>query len=106
MMERNITYHVSADRTDRTLFILEKLGIGNVIKEEKRFDENGRGSWECLTDTGVLLVKSLDNTIIVTLYIPNLSKVNALYKGNTPSWVFKMVKKNQQYAKMQNKVKG
>ena len=96
MMERNITYHISEDRIDRAVFI---------IKECRQVDDKGRVSWQCLTDTGVLLVLSEDKKICVTLYIATLPKVSAMYKGKTPSWVIAKVRKNKHLAEMQNKVK-
>jgi hypothetical protein len=81
------------------------IGIGEVIKEQKCVDEKGRISWQCLTNTGVILVLSEDKKIAVTLYIATQPKVSAMYEGKTPSWVIKMVRKNKELAEKQNKVK-
>lgn len=104
MMKRNITYHISEDRIDRAMFIMTTIGIGEVIKEQRCIDAKGRVSWQCLTDTGVLLVLSEDKKLCITLYIATQPKVSALYEGKTPSWVMKMVKKNKDLAMQQNKV--
>lgn len=105
MMKRNCSYHISEDRLDRAMFIMTTIGIGEVIKEQKCVDEKGRISWQCLTDTGVILVLSEDKKIAVTLYIATQPKVSAMYEGKTPSWVIKMVRKNKELAEKQNKVK-
>jgi hypothetical protein len=105
MMKRNITYHISEERVDRACYIMQTIGIGEVIKEEKCVDEQGRISWQCLTNTGVILVLSEDKKIAITLYIASQPKVSAMYKGNTPSWVINMVRKNRKYAEEQNKVR-
>ena len=105
MMKRNCTYHISEDRLDRAMFIMTTIGIGNIIKEQKCIDEKGRISWQCLTDTGVILVLSEDKQVAVTLYIATQPKVSAMYEGKTPSWVIKMVRKNRELAEKQNKVK-
>jgi hypothetical protein len=105
MIKRNCTYHISEDRLDRATFIMTTIGIGEVIKEVKQIDEKGRVSWQCLTNTGVLLVLDEKKEIVITLYIASQPKVSALYEGKTPNWVFNMVRKNKQYAEMQNKVK-
>lgn len=105
MMERNCTYHISADRIDRATYIMTTIGIGNIVKEVRQVDEKGRVSWQCLTNTGVILVMSEDKKICVTLYIATLPKVSAMYKGKTPSWVIAKVRKNKHLAEMQNKVK-
>ena len=105
MLKRNITYHISEDRLDRAVFIMETVGLGEIIKEQKCVSPQGRVSWQCLTDTGVILVLSEDRKIAITLYIASQPKVSAMYEGNTPSWILKMVKKNKVYAEMQNKVR-
>ena len=105
MMKRNCSYHISEDRLDRAMFIMTTIGIGEVIKEQKCVDEKGRISWQCLTNTGVILVLSEDRKIAVTLYIATQPKVSAMYEGKTPSWVIKMVRKNKELAEKQNKVK-
>lgn len=105
MIKRNISYHISEDRLDRACFIMQTVGLGEIIKEVRCVDERGRVSWQCLTDTGVLCVFNEQKTIMVTLYIATQPKVSAMYKGNTPSWVIKMIRKNAQYVEMQNKVK-
>jgi hypothetical protein len=104
-IKRNITYHISEDRLDRACFIMQTVGIGEIVKEERCIQEDGRISWQCLTNTGVILVMSEDRKIVITLYIASQAKVSAMYKGNTPSWMFKVVKKNKVYQEMQNKVR-
>ena len=105
MLKRNITYHISEDRLDRACYIMQTIGIGEIIKECKCVDEKGRTSWQCLTNTGVLLVLDEHKKMIVTLYIASQPKVSAMYEGKTPSWVINMVKKNRKYAEEQNKVR-
>jgi hypothetical protein len=104
-IKRNCTYHISEDRLDRACYIMQTVGIGEIVKEERCIQEDGRISWQCLTDTGVILVLSEDRKVAITLYIASQAKVSAMYKGNTPSWMFKVVKKNKVYQEMQNKVK-
>ena len=105
MLKRNITYHISEERVDRACYIMQTIGIGEVIKEEKCVDEKGRISWQCLTNTGVILVLSEDKKIAITLYIASQPKVSAMYQGKTPSWVINIVRKNRKYAEEQNKVR-
>ena len=104
-IKRNCTYHISEDRLDRACYIMQTIGIGEIVKEERCIQEDGRISWQCLTNTGVILVLSEDRNVAITLYIASQAKVSAMYKGNTPSWMFKVVKKNRVYQEMQNKVK-
>jgi hypothetical protein len=106
MLKRNCTYHISEDRLDRAMFIMTTIGIGDVIKEQRRVDEQGRVSWQCLTNTGVILVMNEKKDMVITLYIAKQPKVSAMYEGNTPSWVIKLVRKNKALAEEQNKYRG
>lgn len=105
MLKRNCSFHISEDRLDRACYIMQTVGIGEVIKEELVRDEQGRFAWHCFTNTGVILIMNKDKSLVVTLYIATQARVSAMYKGNTPSWIIKMVRKNKVYAEMQNKVK-
>ena len=104
MIKRNISYHISEDRLDRACYIMQTIGIGDIIKEQHGIDEKGRGFWRCFTNTGVMLIMNEHKTQAVTLYIADQNQVCSIYEGKTPSWVFAMVRKNVKYAKMQNKV--
>lgn len=105
MIKRNASYHISEERLDRAVYIMQTVGLGEIIKEVRCIDERNRVSWQCLTDTGVIIILNEQKTMAVTLYIATQPKVSAMYKGNTPSWVIKMVRKNKVYAEMQNKVR-
>lgn len=105
MMKRNISYHISEERLDRAVFIQTTIGIGDIIKECRQIDAKGRISWQCLTNTGVILVLSEDKKLCITLYIAEQAKVSAMYQGKTPSWVINMIRKNRKYAEEQNKVR-
>ena len=105
MIKRNCSYHISEDRLDRACYIMQTIGIGDVIKEQKGIDEQGRVYWRCFTNTGVMLIMNADKSRVVTLYIAEQKQVSSIYQGKTPSWVFALVRKNMKYAKEQNKVR-
>lgn len=105
MIKRNCTYHISKDRIDRATYIMTTIGIGEIVKEQRTIQEDGRISWTCVTDTGVILVLSEDKSVCITLYIAKQAKVSALYEGKTPHWLWKIVQRNKPLAEMQNKVK-
>lgn len=105
MIKRNISYHISEDRLDRACYIMQTIGIGDIIKEQRGIDEQGRVYWRCFTNTGVILIMNENKSRAVTLYIAEQKQVSSIYQGKTPSWVFALVKKNARYAKEQNKVR-
>jgi hypothetical protein len=103
MLKRNISYHISEDRLDRACYIMQTVGLGEIIKEQHSIDEQGRGYWRCFTNTGVMLIMDERKARAITLYIADQKQVSSIYQGKTPSWVFAMVRKNIKYAKMQNR---
>lgn len=105
MMARNISYHIAEDRLDRAILIMTTIGLGNIVKEQKAINASGRPCWECITDTGVIIVLDEPKKVAITLYIASMPKVSAIYKGQTPGWLIKVVKKNKELAKMQNEVR-
>lgn len=105
MIKRNISYHISEDRLDRACYIMQTVGLGEIIKEQMGVDEQGRTYWRCFTNTGVMLIMNADKSRVVTLYIAEQKQVSSIYQGKTPSWVFALVRKNMKYAKEQNKVR-
>jgi hypothetical protein len=84
---------------------MQTIGIGDIIKEQRGIDEQGRVYWRCFTNTGVILIMNENKSRAVTLYIAEQKQVSSIYQGKTPSWVFALVKKNARYAKEQNKVR-
>ena len=84
---------------------MQTIGIGDIIKEQRGIDEQGRVYWRCFTNTGVILIMNENKSRAVTLYIAEQKQVSSIYQGKTPSWVFALVKKNAKYAKEQNKVR-
>lgn len=103
MLKRNISYHISEDRLDRATYILTTIGMGEIVRERSKVDELGRTSILCLTDTGVVLVFNATKTKMITLYIADQKQVSWVCRGDTPSWLFNVVKKNKIHRENQNK---
>ena len=51
-MKTNMTGHARYDRTNRINYIIDTIGIGNVIAEIATVDDLGRAGFQKLTDTG------------------------------------------------------
>ena len=85
MIKRNISYHISEDRLDRACYIMETVGLGEIIKEVRDTDAHGRVSWQCLTDTGVVMVISKDTykgkRLLITTYVGTIDKASAMFKS-------------------------
>lgn len=96
--------HTKTDRLDRMVYIATTVGFGNVIFERVEQDKR-----ECLTDTGVLLVKALESDFLITAFIVSIDKANAMYKsagkGRMPDSLYRKINKNKIHLKKQNEVK-
>lgn len=86
------TYHAREERLERLAFIGATVGFGKPIKEDVF-----NGTRHQLTDTGVILVKSLDRQTLITAFIASERRVAAMYHGSVPSHIRKIVIKNRLY---------
>ena len=58
-MEKFIpTTHLLEDRMDRVVFIATTIGFGEIVEEFYIEDNHGK-HYECVTSTGVIIVKDL-----------------------------------------------
>ena len=96
--------HVREDRLDRMTYIAMNVGFGEVVMEHRL--ETKR---ECITNTGVILVKALEEDFLITAFVGTIDKVNAIYHANgferVPTNIYNKVQKNAYHVKMQNIVK-
>ena len=82
-MEKFIpTKHLTEDRADRVVFIATTIGFGEVVDEFYIEDSHGK-HYECVTSTGVIIVKGLDKKTVVTMYIARHGQIKRLY-GDRP----------------------
>ena len=94
-----LSHHLTADRLERMTTIATTIGFGKVI-EEFEDDIYGEPTWHCLTDTGVLLVKSADKTKIITMYVATVDRLYAYYRKKRnqktiPQYLVQIVKNNE-----------
>jgi hypothetical protein len=95
--------HLKQERIDRMVYILShpSLGIGSVVLEHRM--ETKR---ECVTDSGIILVKALETEFLITAYVATLDKVYALYRSeghdHIPDGLAHRIVKNRPHVKLQN----
>ena len=87
-----LTYHVKVERAQRVQNIVEKIGMGQVVKEKFM-----NGSYTCITDTGVTIIKTADKLKVITIYVTTQRELVAVYGGTKkiPSFLRKRVDHNQ-----------
>ena len=93
--------HARDERLDRLTYIALNVGFGEVVLEHRT--ETKR---ECITDTGVILVKGLEDDFLITAFIGTIDKVSDIYHANgyerIPTSVYNKVIKNARHVKLQN----
>lgn len=96
--------HTKTDRLDRMVYIATTVGFGNIVLERVEGDKR-----ECLTDTGVLLIKALQTDFLITAFIVSIDKANALYKSagiaRMPDSLYRKINKNKIHLKKQNEAR-
>lgn len=95
-MERFIpTKHLTEDRMERVVFIATTVGFGEIIEEFYIEDNHGK-HFECVTSTGVIIVKGLDKQTIVTMYVARHNQIKRLYKEREiPNGLKVVIKRNE-----------
>lgn len=87
-----MTYHCGVERAYRVQKIVEQIGMGQIIK--KRFVRN---CYSCVTDTGVVIVKTADEMKIVTIYVATVRDLYFIFDSvkKVPSYLVRKVNHNQ-----------
>ena len=85
--------HLLKDRMDRMVKIATTIGFGVIIEEFRATDK-----YYCLTDTGVILIKSLDRAKVITAFPAHLDRIYALYKSVDkfpPKNIIRIIRNNE-----------
>ena len=98
-----MTYHCEVERRARIQKIIEKIGIGQVIIERyyrspEKIRTGQTGTYTCITDTGITIIKSEDKKI-VTMYVTTQRELVAVYGGTKriPPFLKKRVSRNETF---------
>ena len=78
-MEKFIpTTHLIEDRMDRVVFIATKVGFGEIVEEFYIEDNHGK-HYECVTSTGVIIIKDLESILFAICLISPISVLEATH---------------------------
>ena len=99
-----MTYHCEVQRADRVKHIIDTIGLGQVVREKyihtaEQIRKGQAGKYLCITDTGIMLVKTEDKLKIITMYVATYRELVAIYGGQNkiPKYLHKRVDRNQSY---------
>lgn len=98
-MKTNMTHHARFDRANRLNYIIDTIGIGEVMYTSYQKCYDGRDAFLKLTSTGVVVVTGKDNKII-TAYIATVNEAIGIYRKATgrhemPAGLYKRICKNE-----------
>ena len=80
MTKQEFSKHILQDRLERMVTIATTIGYGNIIKVFVTQGKYGKVR-QCLTDTGVIIIKEYDSEKILTMYAIRLNRAIALYRS-------------------------
>ena len=101
-MELKMSYHCGVERANRVHNIVEKIGLGQIVKEKytRNFGQiaaGNEGRYLCVTDTGIIIVKTEDKQTAITMYVATMKLLAFIYGGNRaiPPYLRRKVDRNQ-----------
>ena len=98
-----MTNHARFERADRLTYIAMTIGFGEPVLEHK---ENGFR--QCITNTGVLMIKDAHEDVLITAFVCDMDKAIAIYKksgyNRIPTKMYKTIVKNRVHIEKQNNV--
>lgn len=102
-MKVQLTYHASVERRERIIKIEKTIGFGKPIASAiLTSQQSTKPSKNVLTDTGVIIVYSLETGKVVTVFVGNVHQSTTIYKkcynvNRCPSHIMKMINNAQFY---------
>ena len=84
MTKQEISNHLIQDRLERMVLIATTIGYGNIIREFVTDGKYGKIR-QCITDTGLVIIKEVDSEKIITVYAIHLNRAIALYRSEAPN---------------------
>ncbi len=84
MTKQEISQHIIQDRLERMVLIATTIGYGNVIKEFVTQGKYGKVR-QCITDTGVVIIKEMFTEKVITVYAIRINRAIALYRTEAPN---------------------
>lgn len=99
MTKQEISRHIIKDRMERMILIATTIGYGNIVKEFITDGKYGKIR-QCITDTGVVIIKEYETDKVITVYVITIDRLIATYRSECPNervpqYLYKTVVNNQ-----------
>lgn len=101
-MMMNVSQHCSNDRLDRLISIIMEIGVGEIIHVFPSANQFGPTE-HCVTNTGVLIIRSPKDGKMITGFMLTTDRAVALYRSNgmknPPVTLMKTIQNNEKKRK-------
>lgn len=97
MKKVEFSNHALFDREERIVWIATEVGFGEVIDTIVIYDEERNHRRVELTETGVAIIKAVDEEFVITMYCPTQRQLKNWYgtQGAVPIHLWNVAKRNE-----------
>ena len=97
MKQTKLSKHAKVDRPDRILWIATEVGFGQVVDTIQIYDVERSYRRVELYETGVAVIKAVDEDMVITMYLPTQRQLIGWYgdKNLIPIRLLSVAKRNE-----------
>lgn len=97
MQKVTFSKHALTDREDRIIWIATEVGFGEVVDTVIIEDEERGRRRACLTSTGVVIIKAVEEEFVITMFCPTVHQLVRWYgdKNVVPARLLNVCKRNE-----------
>lgn len=97
MKKTKFSKHALEEREDRIVWIATEVGFGQVVDTIQIYDVERSYRRVELTETGVAIIKAIDEDMVITMYLPTQHQLIGWYgdKNLIPIRLLNVAKRNE-----------
>ena len=97
MKKTKFSRHALEEREDRIVWIATEVGFGQVVDTIQIYDVERSYRRVELTETGVAIIKAIDEEVVITMYLPTQRQLIGWYgdKNLIPIRLLNVAKRNE-----------
>ena len=97
MKKTKFSRHALEEREDRIVWIATEVGFGQVVDTIQIYDVERSYRRVELTETGVAIIKAIDDDMVITMYLPTQRQLVKWYgsKDAVPIRLLNVTKRNE-----------
>ena len=97
MKKTKFSRHALNEREDRIVWIATEVGFGQVVDTIQIYDVERSYRRVELTETGVAIIKAVDEDMVITMYLPTQRQLAKWYgsKNAVPIRLLNVAKRNE-----------